>query len=104
MPSRRCARPAGARRRRPATLHADTGYDYDDLRRWLRNRTIVPRSARIGVDSSATLGRHRWRVERSFSSLFNYRRLALRWERTAANFADSLTPAAALTCYKSIPK
>lgn len=30
----------GPRRRRPAKLHADKGYDYDHLRRWLRSRGI----------------------------------------------------------------
>ncbi|GGR43263.1 hypothetical protein GCM10015536_56520 [Streptomyces griseomycini] len=30
----------GPRRRRPAKLHADKGYDYDHLRRWLRKRGI----------------------------------------------------------------
>ena len=94
----------GPRRRSPAKLHADKGYDYDDLRHWLRNRNIVPRIARIGVESSSRLGRYRWRVERSFSWLFNYRRLALRWEHKASNFTGFLTLAAALTCYKNIPK
>ena len=59
--------PRGPRRRRPGKLHADKGYDYDDLRRWLRARNIVPRIARNGVESSAKLGGYRWRVERSFS-------------------------------------
>lgn len=90
--------PRGPRRRRPNKLHADKGYDYDDLRHWLRNRNIVPRIARTGIESSATLGGYRWRVERSFSWLLNYRRLAIRWERKATNFAGFLTLAAALTC------
>lgn len=53
------------RRRRPAKLYADKGYDYDHLRRWLRTRRIVPRIARKGVESSQRLGRHRWTVERT---------------------------------------
>lgn len=85
----------GPRRPRPAKLHADKGYDYEDLRRWLRARNIVPRIARIGVDTHARLGRYRWRVERTFSWLFNYRRLAVRWERNASNFTGMLTLAAA---------
>lgn len=36
----------GPRRRRPAKLHADKGYDYDHLRRWLRERGIRHRIAR----------------------------------------------------------
>ncbi|MGC0361614.1 transposase [Streptomyces sp. SAI-124] len=46
----------GPRRRRPAKLHADKGYDFDHLCNWLRRRQIVPRIARRGVESSAHFG------------------------------------------------
>jgi hypothetical protein len=36
----------GPRRRRPARLHADKGYDFEYLRNWLRRKQIVPRIAR----------------------------------------------------------
>ncbi|GHA77690.1 hypothetical protein GCM10010305_20930 [Streptomyces termitum] len=39
----------GPRRRRPTKLHADKGYDYDHLRRWLRRRGICHRIARRGA-------------------------------------------------------
>lgn len=55
----------GPRRRRPAKLHADKGYDYDHLRRWLRLRGITHRIARKGIESSERLGRHRWTIERT---------------------------------------
>ncbi len=42
----------GPRRRRPAKLHADKGYDYDHLRRWLRTRRIVPRIAHKGIPAA----------------------------------------------------
>jgi hypothetical protein len=48
------------RRRRPAKLHADKGYSYDHLRRWLCGRGIRHRIARKGVESAQRLGRHRW--------------------------------------------
>jgi hypothetical protein len=35
----------GPRRRCPAKLYADKGYDIDHLRGWLRLRQIVPRIA-----------------------------------------------------------
>lgn len=92
----------GPRRRRPAKLHADKGYDYDSLRHWLRHRNITPRIARIGLESSHKLGRYRWVIERTISWLVNYRRLAVRWEHTACNFAAFLTLAATLTCFKKI--
>ncbi len=53
----------GPRRRRPAKLHADKGYEYDHLRKWLRERRIRHRIARKGIESSTRLGRHRWVVE-----------------------------------------
>ncbi len=42
----------GPCRRRPAKLHADKGYDYDHLRRWLRKRGIRHRIARKGTEGS----------------------------------------------------
>lgn len=55
------------RRRRPAKLHADKGYDYDRLPRWLRSRNFTPHIARKGIESSQRLGRHRWTIERTMS-------------------------------------
>jgi hypothetical protein len=40
------------------------GYDSAANRAWLRHRGIRARIARRGVDCSARLGRHRWKVER----------------------------------------
>jgi len=90
----------GPRRRKPAKLHADKGYDYDHLRRWLRERNITPRIARKGTESSERLGRHRWVIERSFAWTGNYRRLAMRWERKASHFLGFLTLAATLIWHK----
>lgn len=42
----------GRRRRKPARLHADKGYDYAHLRRWLRGRGIKHRIAHRGIESS----------------------------------------------------
>ncbi len=92
----------GPRRRRPDKLHADKGYDYPHLRSWLRSRRITPRIARRGLESSERLGRHRWVVERSLAWLTGYRRLTLRYERSARLFTAFLTLAAALTCYKKL--
>ncbi len=55
----------GHPRRRPVELHGDKGYDNPRVRRYLRRRGITARIARIGRDSSARLGRHRWVVERT---------------------------------------
>jgi transposase len=89
----------GPRRRRPDKLHADKGYDFPQLRAWLRDRRITPRIARRGVDTSAQLGRHRWQVESTIAHLFGYRRLTTRYERHPDLFCAFLTLAATLTCY-----
>ena len=92
----------GPGRRRPDKLHADKGYDYPHLRAWLRARRITPRIARRGIETSEKLGRHRWVVERSLAWLTGYRRLTIRYERSALLFTAFLTLAAALTCYKKL--
>ncbi|MFC8898335.1 IS5 family transposase [Streptomyces cinereoruber] len=86
----------GPRRRRPAKLHADKGYDYDHLRRWLRSRGIRHRIARKGIESSQRLGRHRWVVERTVSWLAGCRRLHRRYERKAGRFLAFVGIAATL--------
>lgn len=92
----------GPRRRRPAKLHADKGYDASHLRAYCRRLGIVPRIARRGIESSERLGRHRWRIERTTSWLFGYRRLTIRYERKARYFAAFLSLAATLICYKRL--
>jgi IS5 family transposase len=49
---------------RPAAVHADKGYDSRANRAYLRRRGIKARIARRGIELSARLGRHRWKVER----------------------------------------
>ncbi|KAA6213430.1 IS5 family transposase [Streptomyces albofaciens JCM 4342] len=90
----------GPRRRRPDQLHADKGYDFDCLRSWLRRRQIVPRIARRGVESSSSLGRHRWMIERTLSWPSGCRRLHRRYERKAEHFLAFVGLASALICYR----
>ncbi|KUJ33530.1 transposase [Streptomyces sp. NRRL F-5122] len=88
----------GPRRRRPSRIRADKAYHSADRLAWLRSRGIVPRIARPGIESSEHLGRHRWKIERSISWLFGYRRLTVRYERKGSHFLAFLGLAAALTC------
>lgn len=92
----------GPRRRRPAKLHADKGYDYDYLRRWLRQRGISQRIARKGIESSKRLGRHRWVVERTVSWLAGCRRLHRRYERKPEHFLGFVAIAAALIAHRRL--
>jgi hypothetical protein len=94
----------GPRRRRPGKLRADKAYFSAEQLAWLRGRNIIPRIARPGIESSERLGRHRWKIERSISWLFGYRRLTVRYERKGSHFLAFLGLAAALTCYKKLAK
>jgi transposase len=91
-------------RRRPAKPHADKGYDYGHLRRWLRGRGITHRIARRSVESSTRLGRHRWTIERTMSWLAGCRRLHRRYERKAEHFLAFTSIACTLICYRRLTK
>uniref|UniRef100_UPI0018CF5E5F transposase n=1 Tax=Streptacidiphilus albus TaxID=105425 RepID=UPI0018CF5E5F len=71
----------GPRRRRPSKLRGDKAYHSADHLSWLRERGIVPRIARPGIETSTRLGRHRWKIERTIAWTFGYRRLTIRYER-----------------------
>ncbi|MFE7777701.1 IS5 family transposase [Streptomyces sp. NPDC057445] len=94
----------GQRRRRPVKLRADKAYFSAEHLSWLRERGLVARIARPGVESGERLGRHRWKIERSIAWLFGYRRLTIRYERKGSHFLAFLGLAAALTCYKKLAK
>ena len=92
----------GRPRRRPVKLHADKAYDNKRVRRYLRRRGITARIARIGVDSSERLGRHRWVVERTISWLLAFRRLAIRYDRSAATITAVVTLAVTVICARRL--
>jgi transposase len=92
----------GRRRKRPAKLHADKGYDYPRCRQALRRRHIRVRIARKGIDSSERLGRHRWVVERTLAWLNRFRRLTVRYERRADIHQAFLTLGCCLICFNAL--
>lgn len=94
----------GLRRRRPVKIRADKAYYSADHLTWLRGRRLVARIARPGIEYGERLGRHRWKIERSVSWLFGYRRLTVRFERKGSHFLAFLDLAAALTCFKKLAK
>jgi transposase len=94
----------GSRRRRPGKLRADKAYFSAEHLAWLRERGLVVRIARPGIESGERLGRHRWKIERSIAWLFGYCRLTVRYERKGSHFLALLGLAAALTCYKKLAK
>ena len=102
MPAIKCGG-RGHPRRRPGKLHGDKGYDIPRVRRYLRRRGITARIARIGVDSSQRLGRHRWVVERTLGWLLSHKRLALRYDRSTATITALARLAVILICARRLP-
>ena len=86
----------GRPRRRPKKLHADKAYDHRRCRKECRARSIAPRIARRGVDTSERLGRHRWVVERTLAWLSKCRGILIRWEKKPANYLGLLKLACGL--------
>jgi IS5 family transposase len=95
---RGCGRP----RKRPKKLHADKAYDHRRCRAECRDRSIRPRIARRGVETSERLGRHRWVVERTLAWLSRFRRLAFRYERRADLHEAFVILGCALICLNQI--
>lgn len=76
-------------------LLADRGYDADALRRDLRSAGTTPiipgrRNRRRPVRLDATRYKDRWRVEAAFCRLKDFRRIATRYDKLAANFASAV--------------
>ena len=78
----------GRPKSRPKRLIGDKAYDSDQLRASLAGkgiRLLVPyRRNRKGKKTSAQVEeryRHRWKIERTFAWLGNFRRLVVRYER-----------------------
>ena len=95
-------RPRGRRRARPEKVHADKAYDVPRCRAHLRKRGIKDRIARRGVESSTKLGRYRWVVERTIAWLFQFRRLAVRYERRHDIHLALLDLGCALICFRTL--
>jgi transposase len=105
------------RRGRPRTrlpqLTADKGYDSRAVRQWLRQRgtaTCIPLRAyahrrRVGRRPTAArhLARQRWRVERSFAWLQQFRRLAVRWDHSLVAYHGFVTVACIVICLRKFP-
>jgi transposase len=76
-------------------LIADRGYDADALRRELRSggtRPIIPgrRTRKRPIRHDTTRYKDRWRIEAAFCRLKDFRRIATRYDKLAANFASAV--------------
>jgi transposase len=107
----RVPRQRGRPRSRPKEVVADKGYDSAPLRHRLRRRGIKPciperRNKRPRPGRKAELGgyRERWKVERTYAWLGNFRRLVVRYERLSHIYLAFVLIAFILICLDRILK
>jgi len=91
----------GRPRRRPKRIVADKAYGSRSFRQFLRKhgiRLTIPRKSneRRRGPFDKTIYRQRNQVERFFNRLKQFRRIATRYEKRAANYLAMLTLAAIL--------
>ena len=101
----------GRPRSRPLELVADRGYDSRPFRCRLRRRGIKPciperrgKKPRPGRKADVSNYRERWKVERTFAWLGNFRRLVVRYERLAHVYFAFVLVAFILICSDRILK
>ena len=92
----------GHPKRKPAAVLADRAYDSQAHREWLRAHGILPVLARRGLAHGSGLGVYRWVVERTFAWFKGFRRLRLRYERTAFMHEAALSVAMCLVCFRHL--
>ena len=83
-------------------LLGDRGYDSNRFRTALLERGITPcipstRSRKIAMPYDKTLYRQRHRIENAFSRLKDWRRIAMRYDRSAHTFFSAICIAATVT-------
>ena len=99
-----------AKRRKPQRLIADRGYDSNTVRALLVKRAIEPiiparRNNRVATHQDGRKLRRykrRWIIERTNSWLQTFRRLVVRYERSAKTFTALVHLACALTTLKRV--
>ena len=99
-----------AKRRKPKRLIADRGYDSNKVRALLVKRAIEPiiparRNNRVATHQDGRKLRRykrRWIIERTNSWLQTFRRLVVRYERSAKTFTALVHLACALTTLKRV--
>jgi transposase len=96
-------RPGGGRRKRPDAAFADRAYDAEEkIRGPLRERGIQPFIAKRNTEHGSGLGVHRCVVEWTFSWLFQFRRLRVRYEKRTDIHTAFLTIGCLLICWNRL--
>ncbi|MFZ4179914.1 transposase [Streptomyces pseudogriseolus] len=93
----------GRRRRRPGKLYGDKGYDYNHLRRWLRDRRITPwdRPQGYGLQPAAGSAPLDHRAHHGLAHRVPTPPPTLR-ERKASHFLTFTSIACTLICYRRL--
>jgi transposase len=99
-----CSAGAALLQRLPACdiLHADKGYDANGIRRQIEDHGVMPNippkaNRKWKNCFSPFLDRHRNAIERMFCRLKDFRRVATRYDRSAANFLAAVCIAATVS-------
>ena len=92
----------GRPRQRPRKLYADRGYDGEEKRAALRERGIEPVIARRNEPHGSGLGVFRYVAEQCVAWLHGFKRLRIRYERTAFMHEAFLSLACCLICFRHL--
>jgi len=89
---------------KPKVIYADRGYDSEPHRRKLRKRGIKPVIAKRRTEHGSGLGNFRWVIERTHAWLHNFRRLRIRFERSADIREAFLKLGCSLVCWNNFSR
>ena len=92
----------GRPKRRPACVVGDRGYQWRAASDQLRRMRIRPLIAERRTEHGSGLGKQRWVVERTLSSLHQHRRLRIRYERRADIHEAFVSIACSLVCLRAL--
>jgi len=94
----------GRPRKRVKELEGDKGYDSANFRRGLRQRGIKPNIERRqwGWEEGKSEKSQRWKEERTFSWLNQFRRLKVRYERLGKMYLAFLLLACGVICARTL--
>lgn len=93
----------GPPRRKPAAVLADRAYaSHRPHREWLWSKGLIPFLAKRGEAHGSGLGAYRYVVERTFAWFKGFRRLRLRFERTALMHQAALSVAMCMVCFRHL--
>lgn len=93
---------AGHPKQRPQEVYADRAYDSEPHRKELRRRGIEPYLAKRNQPHGSGLGIFRWVSERTLGWLHNFRRLRIRFDRTAEIHHAFLKIAESIICFRTL--